>query len=345
MKKYYFYTLSIIFILNLNCDNGFFSPSTNEYSTGIAFMYFDPEISETKLEIMDEKGNNKSTILVGEISIHDFKWSKDGKKLIYSISSEDSSAIYFYDFRLKIKKLLYSNINEVSQHLDISYDHSKLAFSIRNKETNTGSIAVMNIISKDCIKIVDGFASNLKYSIDDRIYFIKDKNIYSINDDGSDILQVTPDSENGIFSYDVSPSGENIIYSRFNEADFLLQYDKIGNQHQILFSIDSIAVNGLDYIAEPKFTPDGSMIYFGHKSKLISFYNLQTKKMRHVYYGDSNIYHIWLIPGTEKIVYTTNKDWMFNILTIGIDGESKTELFKTSSGYWDLKISPVKIAF
>jgi tricorn protease-like protein len=227
----------------------------------------------------------------------------------------------------------------------MSYDQSHIAFSIRNTESNTGSIAVISSNGKNFNKIVNGISYQVCYSIDDRIYYIHDGNIYSVNDDGSNIIQITPLAENEVFRFNVSPNGESIIYLRFTEPGILLQCDQYGNKHQILFSIDSIAVSGLDYIAEPKFSPDGSIIYFGHKSELISFYDIKTKKMRHIYFGESNIHYIWWIPGTEKLVYTTNENQMFNILSIGINGELKTKLFETNTWDWELRISPIKTTF
>lgn len=341
-KKSLFTVIISTVLLFHNCEDYITSGSSLKRS-GIAYMYYDNSI-ECHLELIDETGNNKRRLL-SRGSIIDFEWFNSGKKIVYTYISGDSSFLSIYNLNENINKTIFTSTTDEIGEVDISDDQSTIVFLLKDTASQRKLIAVINTSGTEFRKITDGGHTPMFSPNNASIYFSYKNQIHSINKDGSNLRQITPDDPNAAIQFDISPDGSELIYTRFGGANDLFITDALGKEHQIIINIDSIAVSGGDYIAEPKFSPNGTTIYFGHKSKLISFYDLSTKNIRHIYFGPSNIYNIWWIPGKEKIVYTTNEDFNFNILTIGNDGENKKQLLVIDSGYWIMKVSPKEVAF
>ena len=96
-----------------------------------------------------------------------------------------------------------------------------------------------------------------------------------------------------------------------------------------------------NYISNPKISPDENYICFGHRSKVLSFYDFNSNKISSYSNDDRNFIGLYWTPDATKIIYSTNDDNKLNIKQLMLDGSNHETLSIVETGNWFIKVSPV----
>lgn len=203
---------------------------------------------------------------------------------------------------------------------DLSPDGKKLLYS-----TNNGDIMVSDPNGKNPVKI--GTGSNAKWSKDgSKIVFERDFDIWLMNADGSNPVQLTQSFPFYDASPDISPDGTKIVFHS----------DRDGRNHIYVMNIDGSDVRQLTGDASnetaefnPRWSPDGSKIlYLGFTFDETDVYVMdpdgsnQTNLTSHINADLSDA--VWSPDGTRIIfsgpdAYDATED---QVWTMNIDGSN-----------------------
>ena len=142
-------------------------------------------------------------------------------------------------------------------HPDFSSNGSRIVF-VSDRDRDKGEIYTMKSDGTDLIRVTDNFVSESEptWSSDgSRIAFQRDRNIYTIKPDGSDLKQVTTD---GGFDPTWSPDGSRIAFTVAGDQLRTIKTD--GTDRKTL--IDHSGSDPPIRIGSPDWSPDGSRIVF-----------------------------------------------------------------------------------
>lgn len=213
--------------------------------------------NERSINIMDWDGHRIiHTGLKGNIILSP-RWSRNGRKLLYSAERNRQWGIYLLDFTNMTERKVFS-----SKGTNIAGDFlpggSEFVFS--SSRDGTHDLYIMNLSNNSIKKLTSSFGIEVSPSVSPdgkSIAFVSDRGgspqIYVMHKDGSRLRRITYEG-----SYNTSPSwspkGDKIVFSgrRGKNQIFIINPDGSG-----LTQLTSHGNN-----EEPSFSPDGMYITF-----------------------------------------------------------------------------------
>jgi len=294
-----------------------------------------------KMRLFDSNGQDIHTIFDEHSFCFKIEWMKDKPEIIYSgLGSSFPTFLKLYNLDKSQEIVLWKNDSTSIESVNIAdiaiSNQNKIAFALRYNN-GPGHLCTINRDGSNFIKFNGITGLHLTYI---------DTKIFVVNDDGTGLKKVTPDSLERIFDYCISPDGKNIIYMYWNGpgGNILYQSDINGDGHKPIFYLDSAALSqtGYEYINHPTFSPDGKKILFSQKSSVLTILNFETYEFKQI---DVDIIGkirnpAWIANG-EKIVFSTNENGMFNLCLINPDGTGYKKVISVENQWSTFKASPL----
>ena len=241
-----------------------------------------------------------------------FESSRDGNLEIYTMNSDGSN----------VKRLTFNDGDD--RHP--SWNPTSTLIAYYEELASIGGIAFMDPEGNKIDKISSGATQNPRWTKDgSRILFDRDGNIFIIDVDGGNEIQLTF-GEYLDETPDMSPDGTKIIFIRDYE---LWKMDSDGTNQMLLYTSE------VNYLHHPHYSPDGNQIIVENSFELILLtsdgieLNIAPQAI-----STTNGFS-WSPDGTRvvgwKFIYTTGPN---DIWTMDPDGTDLIQLTDLSSADW-----------
>lgn len=351
MRFLFMYSFILLALIIQSCSDGVSSSSLDK--TWIISAFYDYSTNNSKVIILDEFGSNERIIYSAPQSqeqISAIAWYNNATMVVYSYKYGDASSISLYDLDKNESKTIYSTTNHIITDISVAPDQSCMAMIETDMAYTNASLCIIHSDGTGYQKLTAFKSRQPIFANDSKtIYFIYNNNLCSVDKSGKDLSFITPEQDNDIFYFDMTPDASKLIYYRSksgnnDEYTQLFLTDNIGSFHRSLFDLDTIDVGlgDIDYLRSPSISPSGNKICFGHRSAVLTFYDLDNSQMINYTSDDRNYIDISWSPDAEKVIYTTNDDNMLNIKKMSLDGQQEV-LAIYDADNWIFRVSPIKI--
>ncbi len=199
---YFHWQLYIMNIDNLGIINISQSNSDDSYGTwspdGSKIAFWSNRDTQSSIWIADSRLDSIYHLVdVSEASRTRPAWYPDGEHLLISSTDSNAKSILFkFEISTKDSEILLTSEDQYSdvlfKHMDISPDGSKAAF-VKAHANNIDEIWILNLSDLQTTNLTTGHADwHPAWSPDgNQILFSRGKHLYVMNEDGSDMNQVT----------------------------------------------------------------------------------------------------------------------------------------------------------
>ena len=242
-------------IISYDLSDNFSEQSISVILYNMKIVFVSYEQNNFNISIIDIHGKNYETLTYGDHP----QFSPDGSKIMYlSGRGFNNLEIFSMDTNGDNQTRLTNNNDGDSEYSpQFSPDGSKIVFvSVRDSDVNgNGKIYIMDSDGSNQTKLWDYESDHPQFSPDgSRIVFFTIKDIYTMDIDGNNQIQLTNNSSTDYYPQ-YSPDGSQIVFVR--DVDIYIMDTDGNNQTRLTYNI------GL----RPQFSPDGSkIVYVGYNS-------------------------------------------------------------------------------
>jgi TolB protein len=339
--KLFFVLFLFIIFINLHSCKKIFEPA-DPYNYKIAFVYKENYNYDPDLFIMDINGNNKIKLTYSPDCYSNPTFSHNGSKILFLKGCSPEYLCIINPDGSNIKNLSTHNIK--FRNPSFSPDDSRIVCSGSIDDGTTsyigGGIYIINIDDNILTQIVEEIhgpfnvtRSSPQYLPDgERILFDvrnSDENrhyIYIMNQDGTNQINLTPNSQSQLGTISLSPDGTKITYSICVNHNCDIGIMNIDGTNNIQITTDG------DVYRFFEFSPDSKKLLYSTHSDTITqlcTINIDGSNKKVITSSD---YYSWydavFSPDGKKIFY----EHYYSIYVIDIDGKNKISL--TNNDKW-----------